>query len=145
MYFVKSRTTATLQHCPASDVPPPRQRMGALNSRQVAIAARTSSLSRGITTPIGNLAVIGGVGRVESAGAVVEADFAADAAAEGFGEIDGVCGGKFCDWDEGGLGSGGPNVLCIRLRDDSSAPLRSGVVQFGLRAEPMQTEILRSA
>ena len=90
MYFVKSRTTATLQHCPASDVPPPRQRMGALNSRQedVVVVARNYNSDR-------DLAVIGGVGCVESAGAVVEADFSSDAAAEGFGEIDGVCGGKF--------------------------------------------------
>ena len=29
MYFVKSRMTATLQHCPASEVPPPRHRIGA--------------------------------------------------------------------------------------------------------------------
>src|SRR5216117_2477747 len=53
MYLEKSSTTATLQHCPAREVPPPRQRMGALNSRASVIAATTSSASRGSTTPIG--------------------------------------------------------------------------------------------
>ena len=53
MYLEKSSTTATLQHWPASEVPPPRQSRGAPNSRQTEIAARTSSASRGRTTPMG--------------------------------------------------------------------------------------------
>src|SRR5207248_3943462 len=42
MYFEKSRTTATLQHWPASDVPPPRARIGAPCFRARATAATTS-------------------------------------------------------------------------------------------------------
>src|SRR5262249_2778448 len=53
MYLLKSSTTATLQHCPAREVPQPRGSRGALNSRQGATAASTSSTSRGMTTPIG--------------------------------------------------------------------------------------------
>ena len=48
----QSITTATLQHCPARLVPPPRERMGAPNCRQAASVASASSLYRN-TTPIG--------------------------------------------------------------------------------------------
>ena len=34
MYFEKSRMTAALQPCPASEVPAPRERTGALKERQ---------------------------------------------------------------------------------------------------------------
>ncbi len=53
MYFEKSRTTATLQHWPASDVPPPRARIGAPCLRAKATAAMTSSAFFGNTTPMG--------------------------------------------------------------------------------------------
>ena len=53
MYFVKSSTTATLQHWPARLVPAPRGSTGAPNCRHTATAATTSSASRGTTRPIG--------------------------------------------------------------------------------------------
>ena len=53
MYFVKSRTTATLQHCPARLVPAPRGKTGAPNFLHAATVAITSSASRGTTSPIG--------------------------------------------------------------------------------------------
>ena len=53
MYFEKSMTTATLQHCPARLVPPPRERIGAPNSRQAATVATTSATSIGMTRPMG--------------------------------------------------------------------------------------------
>ena len=53
MYFVKSSTTATLQHWPARLVPAPRGSTGASNARHAATAAITSSASRGTTRPIG--------------------------------------------------------------------------------------------
>ena len=53
MYFVKSSTTATLQLWPARLVPEPRASIGASNDLHTATAARTSSSSRGTTTPMG--------------------------------------------------------------------------------------------
>ena len=53
MYFDVSRTTATLQHWPAKLVPPPRARMGAPKLRAISTVIITSSVSRGMTTPIG--------------------------------------------------------------------------------------------
>ena len=53
MYFEKSMTTATLQHCPARLVPPPRDRIGAPNRRAHSTVVSTSPLCRGMTTPIG--------------------------------------------------------------------------------------------
>jgi hypothetical protein len=53
MYFEKSMTTATLQHCPARLVPPPRDNTGAPKPRHAATVAITSASSRGSTTPIG--------------------------------------------------------------------------------------------
>ena len=80
MYFVKSKTTATLQHWPARLVPAPRGSTGAPNWRQAATrrddvvgVARDDEADR-------NLAVVGGVGGVERAAAGVEADLAADRA-----------------------------------------------------------------
>jgi hypothetical protein len=46
-------TTATLQVCPASPVAQPRETIGAPCLRQTSVAATTSLLSRGTTTPIG--------------------------------------------------------------------------------------------
>jgi hypothetical protein len=46
-------TTATLQHGPARPAPPPGESTGAPNSRQAPMVDTTSSLSRGITSPIG--------------------------------------------------------------------------------------------
>jgi hypothetical protein len=53
MYLEKSRTTATLQHCPARLVPVPRGSTGAPYRRHVATAAITSPASSGMTRPIG--------------------------------------------------------------------------------------------
>jgi hypothetical protein len=52
-YFEKSITTATLQHCPHRLVPAPRDSSGAPWRRQMATVRITSSMLRGITTPIG--------------------------------------------------------------------------------------------
>ncbi len=52
-YLEQSSTTATLQHSPASDVPPPRARIGAPYRRAISTVATTSSALRGTTTPIG--------------------------------------------------------------------------------------------
>lgn len=46
-------TTATLQHCPASEVPQPRVSSGAPWRLQAETVARTSLTSFGITTPMG--------------------------------------------------------------------------------------------
>ena len=59
--------------------------------------ATTSSASRGVTTPTGFHLVNAGVGAVESAGEIVETDFAGDALFELGGEVSG----------EGGIGAGG--------------------------------------
>ena len=53
MYLLKSKITATLQHCPARLVPAPRASTGAPYLRHAATAATTSSASRGTTRPIG--------------------------------------------------------------------------------------------
>ena len=53
MYLDQSMTTATLQQPPVRLVPPPRDRIGAPWRRQTATVATTSSMSCGITTPIG--------------------------------------------------------------------------------------------
>ncbi len=53
MRLEKSRTTATLQQPPVRLVPHPRESSGASWARQVATVAITSSMSQGITTPIG--------------------------------------------------------------------------------------------
>src|SRR5438067_2382414 len=52
-YLEWSITTATLQHCPARLVPPPRERTGAPCARQTSTVATTSSIDFGSTTPIG--------------------------------------------------------------------------------------------
>ena len=53
IYFVKSNTTATLQHWPAKLVPAPRARTGAPYFLHAATAAITSASSRGTTMPMG--------------------------------------------------------------------------------------------
>ncbi len=53
MWREKSKTTAWLQHWPASEVPPPRPSSGAPWARHSATARSTSRFERGITTPIG--------------------------------------------------------------------------------------------
>jgi hypothetical protein len=52
-YFEVSITTATLTLWPHIDVPPPRARIGASNSRHAATAATMSSTLQGTTTPMG--------------------------------------------------------------------------------------------
>ena len=78
MYFVKSSTTATLQHWPARLVPAPRGSTGAPNFRHAATAAthvvgvaRNDEADR-------HLAVVRAVGRVERAAAAIEPDLAVD-------------------------------------------------------------------
>ena len=74
MYLEKSRTTATLQHCPASEVPPPRQ------SKRSAEFAAEGDGGEDVVGVAGkndadrDLAVVGAVGGVEGAAAVVEAN-----------------------------------------------------------------------
>ncbi len=91
MYFVKSRTTATLQHWPARLVPAPRGRTGASNSRQAATAAidivgiaRDDEADR-------NLPVVRAVGGVERAAAAVEAHLAAHRPLQLAFEAGGLC------------------------------------------------------
>ncbi len=52
-YFDQSRTTPVLQHWPASDVPPPREKTGTSWRRHTAIADTASSTSRGTTAAVG--------------------------------------------------------------------------------------------
>src|SRR6266516_2172617 len=52
-YLVQSMTTASLQHCPARLVPPPRDSTGAPNSRHTPIASTAASTLLGSTTPTG--------------------------------------------------------------------------------------------
>ena len=78
MYFVKSSTTATLQHWPARLVPAPRGRIGAPNFRHAATAATHVVFVARNDEADRNLAVVRGVGGVQRAAAAVEAHFAAD-------------------------------------------------------------------
>jgi hypothetical protein len=55
MYREKSRTSARFTVCPVSEVPPPRERNGTPCFCDSASAARTSSASRGMTTPTGSI------------------------------------------------------------------------------------------
>ena len=55
MYREKSSTRAWLTVWPVSDVPPPRGRIATLCLAAISIAARTSSPSRGMTTPTGSI------------------------------------------------------------------------------------------
>ncbi|MGY2701993.1 hypothetical protein ACVW2K_001577 [Nocardioides sp. HB32] len=52
-YLEKSRTTASLVHCPARLVPPPRETIGSPSSWQTATASAAASVVRGTTTPYG--------------------------------------------------------------------------------------------
>ena len=52
-YLDQSMTTASLVHCPARLVPPPRDSSGTSCSWQTATAATAASTVRGTTTPIG--------------------------------------------------------------------------------------------
>ena len=54
MNRVKSITSARFTVWPVSDVPPPRGSSATFCSRATVTAARTSSASRGMTTPIGS-------------------------------------------------------------------------------------------
>ncbi len=87
MYFVKSNTTATLQHWPARLVPPPRDSIGAPCSRHTAHRRDDIVFVAGNDDADGHLAVVGAVGRVERAAAAVEADLAAHDAAKIGGKI----------------------------------------------------------
>ena len=105
MYFEKSRITATLQHWPASEVPPPRHRMGApifpgdrdRGDNIVHIAGQHHSDR--------HLPVVRPVGGIESAAAVVETDFAANLAAERIPERSPIDHGRL-----GGVGASGKLV-----------------------------------
>ena len=50
----RSRTTARFVHCPASEVPPPRGRIGIPRDAQNATALAASRASAGMTTPSGS-------------------------------------------------------------------------------------------
>jgi hypothetical protein len=67
MYFEKSRMTAALHACPASEVPAPRVRMGALCLRQRATVAMTSCFVAWDDEADGDVAIVRGVGGVEGA------------------------------------------------------------------------------
>ena len=89
MYFVKSSTTATLQHWPARLVPAPRGRTGAPycaarrhRRDHIVGVARDDEADR-------NLAVVGAVGRVERAAAAIEPHLAANLALQRAFEIGG--------------------------------------------------------
>ena len=78
--------TATLQHCPASDVPPPRQSSGALiftaerdGGEDIISVARKNYADR-------NLTIVGAIGCVERAAGGVETDIASKLVAQLFGE-----------------------------------------------------------
>ena len=92
MYFVKSSTTATLQHWPARLVPAPRGRTGAPNLRHdrhrrdhIVGVARNDEADR-------NLAVVRAVGGVQRAAAAIEADFAANLALQRSRSRSAACG-----------------------------------------------------
>jgi hypothetical protein len=78
MYLEKSRMTAALQPWPASEVPAPRERMGASNWRQMGDGGDDVGFVARDDEADGDVAVVGGVGGVEGARAGVEADFAAE-------------------------------------------------------------------
>ena len=90
MYFEKSRTMAALQHCPASDVPPPRASSGARWSRQSATVARYVFFVARDYDSDRDLAVVGAIGGIESAAAGVEANFSAKVTAESGFERGGI-------------------------------------------------------
>ena len=76
MYFEKSSTTATLQHCPARLVPPPRARIG-----RTELPAERDGGEHVVRIPRhdhadGNLAVVGSVAGIQRPAAGVETDFA---------------------------------------------------------------------
>ena len=54
MERVKSMTSARFTVWPVSDVPPPRGSSATCRARATSTAARTSSASRGMTTPSGS-------------------------------------------------------------------------------------------
>ena len=89
MYFVKSSTTATLQHWPARLVPAPR---AAPAHRTPADGNRRDHIVRipRDDEPDGNLTVIGAVGRVECAAAAIEADLASNLALQRVFEFGGL-------------------------------------------------------
>ena len=128
MYFEKSRMTAALQHCPASDVPPPRASSGArwsrhrATGRDVFFVARNDDADR-------NLAVIGAVGRVESAAAGVEANFSAKMAVESGFKRGGV--------ELRGLGRRWGDVLRHRAQNifEDAGVVRKGDCRLPLRGE----------
>ena len=74
-------TTATLQHCPARVVPPPRGRE-APDTSASGDGLDHVVQTRGDDDADRHLAVVGGVGRVEGPVAVVEADLALEALAK---------------------------------------------------------------
>ena len=82
--------TATLQHWPASDVPPPRQSSGAPNCAAKRDRCQNIVGIAGEHDSDGNLAVVGTVGGVERARTAVEADITAEPGAQSFGQTLGV-------------------------------------------------------
>ena len=82
IYFEKSSTTATLQHCPARLVPPPRERTGASKFAADGDGGFHVGSAAWHYNSDGNLAVVRCVSCVESARGLVEADFSADCGSE---------------------------------------------------------------
>ncbi len=82
MYFEKSITTATLQHCPARLVP-----AAARQDRRIVLAGQSHGGLDVLHVPRNDhadrrLAVIRAIGRIERSGALVEPHFAVDRVAE---------------------------------------------------------------
>ncbi len=82
--------TAELQHCPASEVPPPRAKQRSTvfatdrhGREHILLVTRNNHADR-------DLAVVGTIGGIKSAAAGVEANFSAQMAAERIRECGGV-------------------------------------------------------
>ena len=102
MYFEKSRTTATLQHCPASEVPPPRAEERGAEFAAEGDGGDDVIVVAGKDDADWDLAIVRAVRGIQGAGAVVETDFALDLYLKRFFEAGGVDFRMLC-----GSGAGG--------------------------------------
>ena len=98
---MKSSTSATLQHCPASEVPLPRHKSGAPYSRAQRDRGDDVIGVAGKDHTNRDLAIVGAVGGIKGAAAGIETDVAADVAAQGLVQRGGVHQGA-----RGGAGNG---------------------------------------
>ena len=99
--------TAVLQHCPASEVPPPRESIGCSvfaaggdGGNDVVVVAREDDADR-------DLAVARAIGGVDRTGRIVEADFALNARTEGVGKSGSIDLGMLRGFGAFGEGIGG--------------------------------------